>query len=358
MNLNILYRGIVFSVLALIGATGLGCASDKAVISQANQAHTGLAPAVIEDPVLATYIQDVGNRIIGAAHDLSRQGYAKSGKEDNAWMFSKDMRFHFVNSKTLNAFTTGGEHMYIYTGLFQQCKSEDELAAVMAHEFAHIYGRHVHKGMNRQYAILGAAAAAGAAGYAAGQGNDKGMEYAGMGAGAAMLAGQFVGMSFTRKDETEADALGFNFYTLAGWDPNRFGDFFQTMIDKGYDKGNEMLSDHPSLSNRVADAKARAAKLPPQAKEWRQRPVAEGQKFQDLQRRSVEVGKNMPTDQTLEGAQELLAALPRSCLTPAIQPDQEKAEQHVLMRKQQAEQTAQSRRGKQQQQRSQPQPQS
>jgi len=215
----------------------------------------------------------------------------------------------------------------------------------------------VHKGMNRQYAILGAAAAAGAAGYAAGQGNDKGMEYAGMGAGAAMLAGQFVGMSFTRKDETEADALGFKFYTRAGWDPNRFGDFFQTMIDKGYDKGNEMLSDHPSLSNRVADAKARAAKLPPQADEWRQPPVAEGQKFHDLQRRSVEVGKNMPTDQTLEGAQELLAALPRSCLTPAVQPDQEKAEQRVLMRKQQAAETAQSGRGKQSQ-RSKSQPQS
>ncbi|MDQ3439378.1 MAG: M48 family metallopeptidase, partial [Planctomycetota bacterium] len=293
---------------------------------------------------------EVGNRIIGAAQELSRQGYGRSGKEDNAWMFSKDMRFHFVNSKTLNAFTTGGEHMYIYTGLFQQCKTEDELAAVMAHEFAHIYGRHVHKGMNRQYAILGAAAAAGAAGYAAG-GDNKGMEYAGMGAGAAMLAGQFVGMSFSRKDETEADALGFNFYARAGWDPERFGNFFQTMIDKGYDKGNEMLSGHPSLGNRVADAKERAAKLPPDAKEWRQRPVAEGQKFIDLQRRSVEVGKNLPTDQTLEGAQELLAALPRSCLTPAIQPDQEKAEQRVLMRKEQAEKGTQPRQQQQQQQR-------
>src|SRR5688572_2766444 len=106
MNFNTLSRGIVFSLLALVGVTGIGCASDKAVISQANQAHTGLAPAVIEDPVLATYIQDVGNRIIGAAQELNRQGVGKSGKEDNAWMFSKDMRFHFVNSKTLNAFTT------------------------------------------------------------------------------------------------------------------------------------------------------------------------------------------------------------------------------------------------------------
>jgi predicted Zn-dependent protease len=344
LHMNTPCRGIVLSLLLAVGVTGAGCASDKAVISQANQAHSGLEPAVIGDPVLSGYIQDVGNRIIASAQELSRQGYGPRGKEDNSWMFSKDMHFHFVNSDTLNAFTTGGEHMYIYTALFQQCKSEDELAAVMAHEFAHIYGRHVHKGMNRQYAILGAAAAAGAAGYAVGQGNDKGMEYAGMGAGAAMLAGQFVGMNYTRKDEDEADKLGFQFYSHAGWDPSRFGDFFQTMIDKGYDKGNEMLSDHPSLSSRVKASKERAAALPPQAKEWRKPPVAAGAKFQELQQRSVQVGKSMPSDKTLEGAKELLAALPRSCLTPAVQPDQQKAEQQVLMEKQRAEE------GRQQQQ--------
>ena len=348
MNHRIPGRGIGFLLLVVvIAASGTGCATDRAVISQANQAHSGLQPAVMTDEPLSNYIQEVGNRIIESAQEMSRQGYGPKGKESNEWMFSKNMRFHFVNSKTLNAFTTGGEHMHIYTGLFQQCKTEDELAAVMAHEFAHIYGRHVHKGMNRQFAILGAAAAAGAAGYAAGNSSDKGMEYAGMGAGAAMLAGQFVGMSFTRKDEDQADAMGFQFYTRAGWDPNKFGDFFQTMIDKGYDKGNEMLSDHPSLKNRVAAARERAAKLPAGASEWRRDPVAGKARFAELQARATQVGKNMPSDQTLAGVQELLAALPRSCLTPAVQPDQQQAEHHVmsdLQRKQQAQQQKQQQR--------------
>ena len=99
------------------------------------------------------------------------KSHTKGG--DNAWMFSDEMRFHFVNSKTLNAFTTGGNHMYIYTALFQQCESEDELAAVVAHEYAHVYCRHVQQGMNRQYAILGAAAGAGVAGAAIGYKQDK-----------------------------------------------------------------------------------------------------------------------------------------------------------------------------------------
>src|SRR5262249_4082585 len=148
------------------------------------------------------------------------------------------------------AFTTGGEHMYIYSELFEQCRSEDELAAVMSHEFAHVYSRHVQKGMNRQMEIMGASVAAGAAGYAVG-GSDKGAEYAGMSAGAAQAVGQFVGMNYTRKDEAQADEFGFDFYVRAGWDPKKFGDFFQYMIDKGYDKGPEMLSDHPSLKSRV-----------------------------------------------------------------------------------------------------------
>lgn len=346
MNLKMLYRGMFLSLVVAVGAIGVGCASDKAVISQANQAHSGLQPAVIEDPVLSSYIQEVGNRIIESAQELSRQGYGPRGNEDNAWMFSKDMRFHFVNSKTVNAFTTGGEHMYIYTALFQQAKSEDELAAVMAHEFAHIYGRHVHKGMNRQYAILGAAAAAGVAGYAAG-GDEKGTQYAGYGAGAAMLAGQFVGMGFSRNDEEEADKLGFAFYTRAGWEPEKFDDFFQTMIDQGQAQGPEMLSGHPALSSRVEEARERAAELPPEAKQWRRPQVASPQRFEELQARSVEVGKSMPSDQTLEGAQELLAALPRSCLTPAVLPDQQRAEQQVLMERKMAEERTRDRRTRQ-----------
>ena len=51
MNIKLCWRGIVLSlIVALVGVVGTGCASDKAVISQAEQAHSGLQPAVINDP--------------------------------------------------------------------------------------------------------------------------------------------------------------------------------------------------------------------------------------------------------------------------------------------------------------------
>ena len=334
-------------VLALaLGALGLvvGCASDRQVIAQADQMHSTLKPAVIEDPVLANYLQQVGERVITAAKEMDQQqGGPKSHKsEDSSWMFGNKMRFHFVNSKTLNAFTTGGEHMYIYTALFEQCKSEDELAAVMAHEFAHVYARHVHKGMNRQYTALAVAAAAGGAGYAV-AGKDNRTEGAALGAGLGFAAAQFANMGFTRGDEAEADKLGFDFYTRAGWDPDRFGDFFQSMVDKGYDKTPAMLSDHPTLKSRVDDAKKRAATLPPQADQWRQSPVAGGQRFKDLQARAQRLGKTLPNDQSLANSQELLQALPRSCVAPVDPQDAVQARERIVQRAEAAEKAQQQK---------------
>src|SRR4051812_27092947 len=176
-------KHIIVPVLLCLAALTTGCATDQAVISQATQMNTQLQPAVIQDPELSNYLQQVGNRIIAAAKELDRQGYGpKSHKSaNNDWMFGQDMKFYFVNSKTVNAFTTGGNYMYVYNALFQMCKSEDELAAVMSHEYGHVYCRHVAKGMNRQYMAMAAAAGLGGAGYLAG-GSQHGAEYAALGA--------------------------------------------------------------------------------------------------------------------------------------------------------------------------------
>jgi hypothetical protein len=231
--------------------------------------------------------------------------------------------------------------MYIYTQLFEQAKSEDELAAVMAHEYGHVYARHVGKGMNRQYGALAAAAALAGAGYVAG-GKEKGGQYAALGATAGMAGGQFVNMGFTRHDEDEADKLGFAFYTHAGWDPNHFADFFQQMIDQGLDTTPELMSDHPSLKNRVAATKERVKKLPPTASEWRRPPIASPEQFRALQARAAELGKTLPSDKSLSNSQQLLAALPRSCITPVVQPDEQKARENLAKEAQEAQQKQQS----------------
>lgn len=306
----------------------LGCVSDKQIISQANDVHNEIKPAVVTDPVLDGYVQQIGDRVVAVAKEMHQQGFGPKAhkSEDAQWMF-EGVQFHLVNSPTLNAFTTGGKHVYLYSELFTSCQTEDAFAAVVAHEFAHIYGRHVQKGTNRQYMVLAGAAAA-AVGGAALAGEDNRLEGAAIGGAVGLGAGQFLGLGFTRDDEDEADALGFEFYVRAGYDPAKFADFFRLMIEKGYDTQPEIASSHPKLSNRVKRAEARAKKLPPTAKQWRQPNVVGPKRFGELQARAISFAKKMPKDKTLEAAQLMLAAFP-SCVAPEDLPDQKKAQQKL-----------------------------
>ena len=331
-----------FLMVLLVLGLNVGCTvSDRQVIDQAEKVHGSLDAAVIRDRELVNYFQQIGQRIIAEGREADAKGVGPKKhfdkKEQDDWMYSNKMQFHLVNSKTLNAFTTGGEHMYIYNALFQSCKSEDELVAVMNHEYAHVYCRHVAKGMQRQLPLLiGGAVAGGAAGYALGD-KDHRTETAVAGAAIGTAGAQFLNMGFTRDDENEADEFGFYFHWNAGWDPNRFSDFFQRMIDLGYDKTPEMLSDHPSLSNRVKATKERVSKLPPEAKSRRRPPVADAARFKQLQERAAELGKKLPDDKSLANSQELAQALPRSCVAPVDPPDAMEARKRLSERSKKAQ---------------------
>src|SRR5690349_20415712 len=92
-----------FPILVLL-VVGVGCATDKQVISKAADVHAGLEPALLEDRELSAYFQQIGDRIIETAQELDQQHFGPSShneKEESSWMF-KDMQFHLVNSKTLN----------------------------------------------------------------------------------------------------------------------------------------------------------------------------------------------------------------------------------------------------------------
>jgi predicted Zn-dependent protease len=302
-----------------------GCASDAMVIDNARSMHSKLEPAVMSDPVLDGYVQSIGDRIVAVAREMRQTDTDRSGGDDS-WMFN-DVRFHLVNSQTMNAFTTGGQHVYLYTELFRACRTEDEFAAVVAHEFAHIYCRHVHNSINRGITIqaLSVGAAIGAAALAE---DDNAYLATGI-AGVAIIGGQLVGLSYSRDDEDEADKVGFRFYVRAGWDPEQFAGFFQTMVDQGQDSGPNLLSSHPRLSDRVAAARRRAAELPPSAAQYRRPNLASPARFKQLQQRSIEIGKRMPSDQSLEEAQTLLAAFP-SCVSPKEAPEQAEARRELL----------------------------
>src|SRR3954451_19043393 len=78
-------------LLAVTTSGGCAAATDKAVISQANQFQTSLAPAEVPDPQVNAYLDRIGKRIISAAVELDKQHVGPKAHFDQGqsedWMF-------------------------------------------------------------------------------------------------------------------------------------------------------------------------------------------------------------------------------------------------------------------------------
>jgi len=108
----------------------------------------------------------------------------------------------------------------------------------------------------------------------------------------------------------------------AGGEPDPFAEFFEDMIKAGYDKTPAVASDHPTLASRVEEANKRVKDLPPAAKNWLKPPVADDAEFARLKARASQLAKSTPDDTTLANSQQLLQALPRSCIIPYTTQDE------------------------------------
>ena len=110
------------------------------------------------------------------------------------------------------------------------------------------------------------------------------------------------------------------------------------MIAAGYDKTPAMLSDHPTLASRVQTVDGYVKALPPQAASWRKPPIADAAKFKELQQKAAALAKTQPDDSKLANSQQLLAALPRSCIIPYTTQDEVQARQAIQQKAEQQQQ--------------------
>lgn len=210
------------------------------------------ANAVADDPLLDDYLATVGYRLV-AQTERPEQRFT----------------FFVVRSEQINAFAAPGGYVGMNTGLITTAESESEMAAVLAHEVAHITQRHIVRAVESMQkvslpimlAMVGALIAAQGAGGDAAQAAIVG--------GQALLQQQQI--NFTRGNEYEADRIGIHTLALAGYDPNAMSTFFWRMgratranVGEGVP---EFLRTHPVTTTRVSEAKDRAAviarELPP-----------------------------------------------------------------------------------------------
>ncbi|HWG21904.1 MAG TPA: M48 family metalloprotease [Terracidiphilus sp.] len=187
---------------------------------------------IIENPLIDAYL----NKMI--------MQLASKGQRPNLPYSVK-----LVNSHVPNAESLPGGFLYVNRGLVELIGTEDELAATLAHEVGHVVGRHV---VNKL--VLTFRARAMLQPVLDDLDKQNGvirkiiLQFGGAVAMLAML-------HFSRRDEAEADLLGFYEMLRAGWDPHGFLKLFSQFDVLEKSSGGApipFLSDHPPTPQRAA----------------------------------------------------------------------------------------------------------
>ncbi|WJW76188.1 M48 family metalloprotease [Thiohalobacter sp. IOR34] len=204
-----------------------------------------LSVAFVEDPEITSYVQALGSRL-AAAGDGAAQPFT----------------FFVVKDDAINAFAGPGGYIGIHSGLILAARNESELAAVMAHEIAHVTQRHLARAYDSASRMSLPTAAAILAAILIGTQNSEAGMAALMSAQAGSLQQQ---IDFTRSNEKEADHIGMQTLQQAGFDPLGMPAFFERLQQFTRYYGNRpppFLSTHPVTSERISDALSRADQMP------------------------------------------------------------------------------------------------
>lgn len=151
-------------------------------------------------------------------------------------------------SKDANAFALPGGKIGVYTGLLNVAKTQDQLAAVIGHEIAHVLARHSNERASQAYTAQVTLAGLGQSGAVSG----PMMAALGLGAQVGIL------LPFGRTQESEADLIGIDLMARAGFDPRQAIVLWQNMnAARTSGAPPEFLSTHPSDATRTAKLNAR-----------------------------------------------------------------------------------------------------
>lgn len=154
-------------------------------------------------------------------------------------------------SPEINAFALPGRKIGVYTGILDVTETGGQLAAVLGHEVGHVIANH---GNERVSASL--VANLGLAGVSAAL--NKNNENHGTLMAALGLGAQYgILMPHGRTQESEADMIGLNLMSRAGFDPRDSVRLWENMSKKAGGSPPEWLSTHPSNDTRIKQLKAR-----------------------------------------------------------------------------------------------------
>jgi predicted Zn-dependent protease len=173
-------------------------------IGSASEKEARQTLALIANPSVTQYVTTIGQRIAR-----------------NRTLPALHYQFQIVNSKDINSIGFPGGAVYIYRGLLETASSDDEIAAILAHEVSHVASRHGTAQLSRQ--LLVQAPIAIAAGLPATEVWKEQITKLGISLG---IDAPF--LRYSRDQELEAGLLAIRLLSEARYDPSAF----QAILEK------------------------------------------------------------------------------------------------------------------------------
>jgi len=146
----------------------------------------------------------------------------------------------------MNAFAMAGGKVGVFSGVFSLIDNEDQLAAIVAHEIAHVTAKHVHERLSQELMIKGGSYVLGVTAAASGLYTGPILDIYGLGTGLGALG-------WDRNKELEADEIGMIYMAKAGYDPAEAIRLMEKMeVSTGGTSGvPAYLSTHPAYPERI-----------------------------------------------------------------------------------------------------------
>jgi len=225
--------GVAAATALAVGLLAAGCASQQELeaigATQFDQIREN--SKLVQDRATIDYVACVANAIVAELEGADADMY---------WELA------VVDNPTINAFVLPGGKIVVFSGILTVAQNQDQLAAVMGHEVAHVTANHPQERMARQ-----SATSFGADTLALILGGGYAQQTRAASSSLQTLATLGVLNPFSRGQETEADLIGLEYMAKAGFDPRQSVELWKTMNEKNESRIPEYMSTHPSGETRI-----------------------------------------------------------------------------------------------------------
>ncbi|MDR1302284.1 MAG: M48 family metalloprotease [Treponema sp.] len=160
-----------------------------------------------------------------------------------------------LDTQEINAFATSGGHIFISLGLVEAADSEDTLAAVIAHEIAHIQLRHGLDLMQNMRLTQDLSASGVRAADIAARGTPLQAQRNLFADQVREMVNVMVVHGYSQAQEFEADSLAMDLLAVTGYEPTSLIEMLQTLETAPGGHLGGFAKTHPAPALRIAQAK-------------------------------------------------------------------------------------------------------